>query len=68
MIKKADGQNKNQRRIRHSLNIKTFLIMIALVLGMGGTILVAGFFLYLGGMVNQFYIYLESGTFGSGRT
>jgi len=56
MIKKADGQNKNQRRIRHSLNIKTFLIMIALVLGMGGTILVAGFFLYLGGMVNQFYI------------
>ena len=43
MIKKADGQNKNQRRIRHSLNIKTFLIMIALVLGMGGTILVAGF-------------------------
>ena len=56
MIKKTADLKNKQKRIRHSLNIKTFLIMIALVLGMGGTVLVAGFFLYLVGMVNQFYV------------
>ena len=56
MIKKTADQKNKQKRFRHSLNLKTFLIMIALVLGMGGTVLVAGFFLYLVGMVNQFYV------------
>ena len=49
-----DVAKKNFKR--RSLNTKTFLILLMIVLGMGGTILVAGFLLYASGVADEFYV------------
>lgn len=55
MAKKTAGKEKKSF-LRRSLNAKTFLILLMLVLGMGSTILIAGFFLYASGVAVEFYV------------
>ena len=55
MAKKTAGKKKKSL-FRRSLNAKTFLILLMIVLGMGGTMLVAGFFLYASGVADEFYV------------
>ena len=52
MAKKTAPKNY----IRRSLNTKTFLILLMIVLGMGGTILVAGFALYASAISHEFLV------------
>lgn len=55
MTKKTAGKEKTSF-FRRSLNAKTFLILLMLVLGMGSIILISGFFLYAAGVADDFYI------------
>ena len=53
----AKKKNDNKLSdVKRSLGTKTFVITLALTMGIGATVLVAGFLLYLGGVTHEYIV------------
>ena len=55
MAKKKKGDNQ-LNEVRRSLGTKTFLITLALTMGIGAAVLIFGFLLYVGGVMHEYMV------------
>ena len=53
---KEETTTNRQDRVKRSLNTKTFLITLMLTMGIGITVLIAGFVLYFMGVVHEYFV------------
>lgn len=49
-------EDKKLTEVRRSLGKKTFVITLALTMGIGATVLIAGFLLYVGGVMHEYTV------------